>query len=501
MAKRKHRQRRDGGAIRPVLRPVTWSALLGAAISGAVGAPAQADPPVTTYAEPNVPARVPDDGVRPQPAGPVQLPGATTPTNPLFPITPVTSGLGPLALQITALETEVAGLGEQLKQVSIERQQITAELAALTAAWRQATADLHEAETAAESAAERAYRRAAELPPGAVDSDLHGLGALSPLQREEADGSAAQATQLKVAREAEQAAYLAKADAESRLRNTDARFTTLQAAYKQRERALLELRQRNASQLAAVEREREAQEQRLGASYVNGSVNGLTAHPDALKAMRFALAQLGEPYLWGAEGPSRWDCSGLTWAAYKSAGHSIPRVSRDQYQATKGQRVSPNALLPGDLLFFSSSPTDASKIHHVGMYIGGGKMVNAPSAGDVVKIATVWWSRFFAATRVVGAVPAPPSTPPPPPPTTPGPKPTKTKSPTPKPTKTTPAPGPTTPTAGPTTPTAGPTTPTAEPTTNPPQPLPEPTPKPPAATTPAATEQTSSGSQTPTGES
>jgi cell wall-associated NlpC family hydrolase len=493
MAKRRYRHRRQPeGVIGPALRPIAWSAVFGAAIAAAATAtPAQAEPPQTTYAEPRLPDRVPDsvpdEGARPQPAGAVQLPGAsTTAATPLVPLSPGTAGLGPLALQITAAETEVAGLGEQLKQLAIEREQVRAEVITLNTAWRDATATLHAAEVAAEDAAEEAYKRVAEAPPGTLGSDLQGLGALSRI-RTEPDGSAAQASQLKRARDVEQAAYLAHEDALGRQRDIDTRYVGLQTTFNQREQALLDLRRRNASQLAAVEREREAQEQRLGASYLNGgSVSGMAAGDMAMKAVRFALAQLGEPYLWGAEGPSRWDCSGLMWGAYRSAGYfELPRVSRDQYQATKSQQVSPSALLPGDLLFFSSSRIDASKIHHVGMYIGGGKMVHAPTTGDVVKISTVWWSRFFAATRVVRGVPAPvaPVVPPVTPPSTGGG--TTTPPPPPPPPTTTPptTPAPDPPTKPPTDPTTPP--PTTEPTTPPPTtPPPEPTTPAPEPTTP-----------------
>jgi cell wall-associated NlpC family hydrolase len=341
MAKRKHRHRRQrDGVIGPALRPVAWSALLGAAMAGAAITPAAANPPAAPNAQPGLPDRVPDEGARPQPAGPLQMPGAGGVTS-TAPIAPVTSpGLGPLAMQITALETEVASLGEQLKTLAIDRQQIEVELESLTTAWRDAVAELHSAETAAESAAEEAYKSAAGLPPGAIDSDLHGLGALSRLQPERPAGSEAEALRLKRAREVERAAYLAYSDAMARQGDAGTRYTGLQTTFKAREQALLDLRRRNASQLATIEQEREAREQQLAAGFLGGdTVDGLQAATQARKAVQFALAQLGEPYLWGAEGPSRWDCSGLMWGAYRSVGVTLPRVSRDQYQATKTRAV------------------------------------------------------------------------------------------------------------------------------------------------------------------
>jgi cell wall-associated NlpC family hydrolase len=467
MAKRKHRRRQRDGVLGPALRPVAWSAALTAALAAVVPTPAQAEV-LSTYADP-LPDQVPDAGARPAPTGALQMPGGGT-TTAVIPTAPVTSGLGPLAQQLVTAETEVATIGEQLKQVAIEREQIQAELATLRTAWEAAQEERRAAEKVAETAAEEAYKRAAELPPGAIGSDLHGLGAPARLQQQRPGESETAARDLTRARETEEAAYLAYTDAVARQGVTDSRYTGLQTTYKQREQALVALRQRNSTQLAAIEREREAREQRLGAVYLNGaSAAGMQAHEKAKRAVQFALAQLGEPYLWGAEGPNRWDCSGLMWAAYGSVGQTLPRVSRDQYQGTRTREVSPTALVPGDLLFFSSSRTDASKIHHVGMYIGGGKMVHAPTTGDVVKISTVWWSRFFAATRVVGAVRAPaagPTTPASPttPPSTPAqPRPTPTPSATPKP--------PASPTPSPS-PTTGSPTPTPSPTTSSPEPTP-----------------------------
>ncbi|HYN94658.1 MAG TPA: NlpC/P60 family protein [Pilimelia sp.] len=325
-------------------------------------------------------------------------------------------------MQITAAETEVASLGEQLKQLGISRDEMRAEVLTLEAAWRATETAVKAAEEATKVVAEEAYKEAAALPPGAFGSDLHGLGSLSRLETAgpPSASSAAAAAEFLRAQEAERVANAAYTEAKARQQAATGRYTALQATFTQRTTSLLQLKQRNESQLVEIERQREANEQQLGSQFVGtGSVDGLQAHEKARAAVRFALAQLGEEYLWGAEGPNRWDCSGLMWGAYRSVGVTLPRVSRDQYQGTKHRSVSRTALLPGDLLFFSSSPTDAGKIHHVGMYVGGGRMVHSPTSNDVVKVSTVWWSRFFAATRVFGAIPGPAAPPPGPPPGTP----------------------------------------------------------------------------------
>jgi cell wall-associated NlpC family hydrolase len=115
----------------------------------------------------------------------------------------------------------------------------------------------------------------------------------------------------------------------------------------------------------------------------------------AVAALTFALRQQGRPYVWGATGPSSYDCSGLTSTAYRQVGVAIPRVSRDQ--AVFGEPVAFNNLAPGDLVFFGNP------VHHVGMYYQRGLMVHAPHTGDVVRVASIWRSGYAGARRPVAA--------------------------------------------------------------------------------------------------
>jgi peptidoglycan hydrolase-like protein with peptidoglycan-binding domain len=105
----------------------------------------------------------------------------------------------------------------------------------------------------------------------------------------------------------------------------------------------------------------------------------------AATAVRYALAQLGKPYRWGAEGPDSFDCSGLVQTAYARAGIALPRVSRQQYGA--GKLVPLRALRPGDLLFYARDTRDRRTIYHVGMYLGAGRMVEAPNPRSPIRIA------------------------------------------------------------------------------------------------------------------
>jgi cell wall-associated NlpC family hydrolase len=120
----------------------------------------------------------------------------------------------------------------------------------------------------------------------------------------------------------------------------------------------------------------------------------------AHQAVAFAMAQIGKPYLWGAAGPSAYDCSGLMLAAYRSAGIYLPRVSRAQWYA--GPHVSLGELAPGDLVFFAYDVRAPSTIHHVGMYIGGGTMVEAPYSGARVRTASIGRRDYIGAVRPTG---------------------------------------------------------------------------------------------------
>ena len=108
-------------------------------------------------------------------------------------------------------------------------------------------------------------------------------------------------------------------------------------------------------------------------------------------AVDTALAQLGDPYVWAGAGPDVFDCSGLTQYAYAAAGVSLPHSSG--MQSTLGYPVSVADLRPGDLVFFYSP------VGHVGMYIGNGQMVHAPTSGDVVKVTDLAYMPGLTAAR------------------------------------------------------------------------------------------------------
>ncbi|MDK1476228.1 bifunctional lytic transglycosylase/C40 family peptidase [Streptomyces sp. 549] len=121
----------------------------------------------------------------------------------------------------------------------------------------------------------------------------------------------------------------------------------------------------------------------------------------AAGAIHYAQEKLGTPYLWGGNGTpeqgGRFDCSGLTKAAYESVGITLPRVANDQWNT--GPHPSRGELLPGDLVFFAHDLKDSRSIHHVGIYVGGGYMIDAPYTGAVIRFDPIDSADYFGATR------------------------------------------------------------------------------------------------------
>lgn len=114
--------------------------------------------------------------------------------------------------------------------------------------------------------------------------------------------------------------------------------------------------------------------------------------------LRAAASKLGSPYVWGAEGPDGFDCSGLVQWAYRQAGVRMPRVAAQQWAT--GPRIPLAEARPGDLLFWRNDPTNPGYISHVAIYWGNGMMLHAPRRGDVVKISKIYLRNFAGAVRV-----------------------------------------------------------------------------------------------------
>ena len=168
---------------------------------------------------------------------------------------------------------------------------------------------------------------------------------------------------------------------------------SLLAAADQQVRDLAD-QQRRADEAAAAARAAAALSQ---AQLASGTLPAVATSAVAGAALAFAQAQLGKPYVWGATGPASYDCSGLTGAAYATAGIHLPRVAADQWYA--GPHVALADLQPGDLLFWANDLGNPSTIHHVALYAGNGLMLAAPHTGDVVKIQPLYLDGYIGATR------------------------------------------------------------------------------------------------------
>ncbi len=117
----------------------------------------------------------------------------------------------------------------------------------------------------------------------------------------------------------------------------------------------------------------------------------------AAAAIAFARAQMGKPYVWAADGPDSFDCSGLTMRAWEAGGVALPHYSVAQFAQAK--KIPATQARPGDLVFFGSDPTDAGSIYHVGLYLGAGLMIEAPYTGSWVKESSINRPSLFGFAR------------------------------------------------------------------------------------------------------
>lgn len=163
-----------------------------------------------------------------------------------------------------------------------------------------------------------------------------------------------------------------------------------QKALAKAEQILKTLKKADRERLAREEAEREnkiySESKKYAESYKGDNSRGSIA-------LKYALKQIGDIYVWAAAGPTRWDCSGLTMRAFQQAGVSLPHSSR--IQVKYGKPVSFGSVKPGDLLFFGNP------ISHVSIYMGGGKMVQAPRPGKRVEVVS--FTKRFGAKPFVGA--------------------------------------------------------------------------------------------------
>jgi cell wall-associated NlpC family hydrolase len=296
-----------------------------------------------------------------------------------FPATATHAEPGP---SVKEMKAQVAKLNEQLEQLAEQYNGLRVKM--------------KQAERAAKVATENAGRQEEAL--AAVQKRIGSLAATSYM-----NGGVDQTVAFATA--ADPQAFLDQASTLNYLATQDGtEFQTLAAAMQAAQRSR-KAAQARADELREVRNKATAQRKKAEQTYnklrdkiikrapqeiVN--IPAVGGSGKAVLALKAALTKLGTPYVWGAEGPGSFDCSGLTMWAYRQVGISLPHFTGAQWNA--GTHVSRGELMPGDLVFFYPDR------HHMGMYLGDGKMVHAPQTGDVVKIAPIDGRPWAGAVRV-----------------------------------------------------------------------------------------------------
>jgi peptidoglycan DL-endopeptidase CwlO len=298
------------------------------------------------------------------------------------------SGDGDLAESTAVLSQFAADQDNTLSAASAAQYDLAV---AQTAATQSAAAT---AETAAQLAAAKAVIVAQVATHKQIVNSLitrqHTLEAIAAEKQRLAVMAAAKAAAEKQA-SAKAAAEKAAAVALAAARKAAADAAAAKAAAEQEAAQRAADRRRQEAAKAAAQRE--AQQ----ASTPSTSTSLRPAGPPSSRAavaVAAAYRQLGAPYDWAADGPGSFDCSGLTAYAWAAAGVTLPHSSQAQFGV--GSHVSRGQLAPGDLVFFGDP------IHHVGIYIGNGEMIDAPQTGDVVRVQSINRSDYTGAVRVTG---------------------------------------------------------------------------------------------------
>jgi peptidoglycan DL-endopeptidase CwlO len=289
-----------------------------------------------------------------------------------------------LQAQLEKLNQQADQLVEQYLQAKLELQQTQKLLGSLRADEQQAAQVLQDAQDRLGARAAAAYIQGPGVDLSALlesrnpSDTLDRVQVLDLLARQDGDlmdtlrvagDTYQQRKQALEASQREQAKALANLEAKKRqAEQTVSRTKALLAQVKASDRARL---------LAAANNGGGSDSGGSGAP-APSSFPKVAASGGAAKAVAYAKAQVGKPYVYGASGPSSFDCSGLTMMAWAQAGVSLPHSSSAQYSATR--RISSSELQPGDLVFYYSP------ISHVAIYVGGGMQVAATHTGDYVRL-------------------------------------------------------------------------------------------------------------------
>ena len=309
--------------------------------------------------------------------------------------------LNDVRTKIRVLQEEASAAGEAAQQAKVEYQSLTRKLESVQ---RQAASDaavVAKFKNSLGAIANEQYKN------GAMSRSLELLFSSDPRLFLAAAGSLESVTrkqslqlrQYSVAKQRLTATSLTVNDKLALAKRAQARFLAQEKAVKDK----LASAQKLFNSLSKAERERlarlndDAENADQKKSLATAARSNLGSGRGSI-ALRFSIKQIGDRYVYGAAGPTLWDCSGLTMRAFNTAGVSLPHSAAAQIKY--GKRVSLSQLKPGDLVFFGKN----RYISHVGIYISKGLMVNAPRPGSRVKIARFTPGfgslSFYGATRI-----------------------------------------------------------------------------------------------------
>jgi len=294
--------------------------------------------------------------------------------------------LGQVQAEVNSLQAKIDKIGQQYVQVT---QQVSAARGRLAAVRRQAASD--------QAQFDAARAKLAQVAVAAYESSAQtsAAGLLTSADPTVVLSRASLLLQLAGSQQAQAAQLLTRArlvsQVQQEVQRTEYGIATLQAQIAAQKAKLAKLL---AGKQATLDSMTAAQQAQVEASAVGaaGSTSAVYTGPTTTQAQRavaFAYAQLGKPYVWGATGPDSYDCSGLVQAAWASVGVSIPRVTYDQWAALP--HISTSSIQPGDLLFYEGEG-------HVAMYVGDGYIIDAPQTGlDVERspMNTGWYAQNF----------------------------------------------------------------------------------------------------------
>jgi cell wall-associated NlpC family hydrolase len=272
-----------------------------------------------------------------------------------------------LQAKLDAQHAEVERLAERLNATDDRRHRLQRSLAKLKARQRAAQRQLETAQQQFDEQVRATYMNGPQWLLGELVGGANPADAMRqlPMTKAALEARAAVVAEVRVRKgevdslNERVAAELAEADLVHR-RQADER-RQVQHLATQLQQTLDKIDKQLAGYLEAEEVRQEAARRAAWSGYMSGVgtvQSWLQAGPVARAAVRWALAQLGDPYRWGASGPGTFDCSGLTSASYRAAGVAIPRVSRAQWGA--GRHVAVANLLPGDLVFYADNPSTTS---------------------------------------------------------------------------------------------------------------------------------------------